>query len=150
MAFSNMRLAAKKEGVELLILSAWRGLEEQARLFEDAERRHGAGLSIFWVAPSGYSEHHTGYVIDVADGTAPQTDDEPAFEGTLAFRWLRKNGSKFGFRLSFPKENWQKISYEPWHWRYVGNEEASRIFYPPFYFFWLKVLRSSWKFASWR
>lgn len=140
-AFQNMRMTAKKDGVELLVLSAWRSFEEQKWLFQDAEKRHGVGKGLLWVAPPGYSEHHTGYVLDIADGSRPETDDEPLFETTYAFAWLFRNAGRFGFKLSFPKNNWQNVSYEPWHWRYSEDDESKSIFYPPFYRVWLKILR---------
>ena len=115
----------------IVVISSHRTFEEQVELHKKAEERHGKGKGSLWVAPAGYSEHHTGYVFDLADRERPETDDEPPFENTPAFAWLRGNGEKFGFELSFPKGNGQNVSYEPWHWRFVGDERSKRVFHPP-------------------
>jgi zinc D-Ala-D-Ala carboxypeptidase len=66
----------------------------------------------------------------LADKNRPETDDESVFEGTPASKWLFQNAYRFNFELSFPENNWQGIGYEPWHWRFVGDEKSKRIFYP--------------------
>ena len=80
-------------------------------------------------APPGYSEHHTGYAIDIGDGKVPATDLSPKFANTAAFRWLEQNAPRYSFELSFPPDNPQGISYEPWHWRFVGDRESLETFY---------------------
>ena len=80
-------------------------------------------------APPKYSEHHTGYAIDIGDGQVPATNLSENFEQTPAFRWLESNAAKYSFELSFPRNNPQGISYEPWHWRYVGDAESLKTFY---------------------
>lgn len=129
-ALENLHAAAKKDGIEIIVISSYRREEEQIALFKDGERRHGKGRAILWLAPAGYSEHHTGYVFDLADRAHPETDDEPSFESTKAFPWLVKNAGTFGFELSFPQNNWQGIGYEPWHWRFAGDDESRRLFHP--------------------
>jgi D-alanyl-D-alanine carboxypeptidase len=126
-----MREAAQREGISLVIVSAYRSLEEQEGCFLEARRRHGRNRAVLWVAPSGYSEHHTGYVFDIGDQGAPEADDELIFERTPAFRWLQSHADGFGFELSFPRRNWARVSYEPWHWRYVGTQAARELFHPP-------------------
>ena len=79
--------------------------------------------------PPGYSEHHTGYAVDFIDGSQPATDLNAAFETTPAFGWLEQNAPFYGFEMSFPKGNDQNVAYEPWHWRYVGNQESLELFY---------------------
>ena len=78
-------------------------------------------------APPGYSEHSTGFAIDIGDATQRETDFETEFENTDAYRWLINNATKFHFKLSFNKDN-KYIDYEPWHWRYEGSIEALKIF----------------------
>jgi D-alanyl-D-alanine carboxypeptidase len=67
-------------------------------------------------APPGYSEHHTGRAIDI---NTPGCDPlEGVFEETAAFRWLTVHAPRFGFTMSYPRENpWGYIP-EPWHWCY--------------------------------
>ena len=134
--------AAAKQNIFIVVISSYRNFEYQKNLFVDAERRHGRGKGILWVAPPGYSEHHTGYVFDLADKDCPQFDDEPGFENTAAGKWLAENAMHFGFRLSFPKNNWQHISYEPWHWKFVGDAHSKKIFDPLFVLKYLRWLKS--------
>lgn len=129
-ALSEMAAAAKKEGVHIVVISSYRRKDEQIDLFRKGEERHGKGRAILWLAPPGYSEHHTGYVFDLADRDHPETDDELPFETTPSFPWLQKNASRFGFEMSFPKNNWQGVGYEPWHWRYAGDDHSRSLFHP--------------------
>ena len=76
-----------------------------------------------------FSEHHTWYAIDIGDGQVPATNLSEKFEQTPAFRWLENNAAKYSFELSFPPNNPQGISYEPWHWRYVGDADSLKTFY---------------------
>ena len=129
--FRQMQAAAQAEGIILTPISAFRNIEDQEQLFfgikeqrvQDAAKR--AEVS----APPGYSEHHTGYAIDIGDGNAPATNVEPEFADTAAFGWLQKNALKYSFELSFPPDNEQGVSYEPWHWRFVGDRHSLETFY---------------------
>lgn len=127
-----MQRAAAAEGVDLRVLSAFRSVELQRRLFFEvkAERNQTSRTRARVSAPPGFSEHSTGYAVDLGDGRLPQTDLSSAFEDTPAFRWLTANSARFHFALSFPRGNVQGVSYEPWHWRYEGSTEALRLFEP--------------------
>ena len=129
-AYNRMAADAKKQNIQLKIIWAFRSASTQAQQFEEARRKHGKRGAIRWLAPPGYLGHHTGWAIDVGDETDPQADDNPLFERTPAFRWLKTNARRHGFELSFPPKNWQGIGYEPWHWRFVGTPEARETFYP--------------------
>ncbi len=129
-AFGRMSRAAQEAGVRLHVIWAFRDPELQKAQFEEAKRKHGARNGIRWLAPPGFSEHQTGWVLDLGDQNDPEGDDNPLFERTQAFRWLRDHASRFDFELSFPPKNWQGVSYEPWHWRYVGTREARKAFHP--------------------
>ncbi|NJN01844.1 MAG: D-alanyl-D-alanine carboxypeptidase family protein [Leptolyngbyaceae cyanobacterium RM1_1_2] len=129
--FLDMQAQARAEGVGLRPVSGFRTLEEQDYLFFQvkAERTQTATVRAEVSAPPGYSEHHTGYAIDIADSSRPNVDLEVAFENTPAFRWLQKNAARYDFELSFPRDNPQGISYEPWHWRFVGDRNSLETFY---------------------
>ncbi len=129
-AFQSMASAAQSEGIKLHVIWAFRDPELQKVQFEEAKRQHGPRHGIQWLAPPGYSEHQTGWVLDLGDWQDPDADDNPLFVRTRAFRWLTQHASQYGFELSFPPENWQGVSYEPWHWRYVGHPEARAAFHP--------------------
>jgi zinc D-Ala-D-Ala carboxypeptidase len=75
-------------------------------------------------APPGFSEHHTGLAIDFGDRKVPGCNLEACFATTPVGKWLLENARSHGFELSFPAGNGQGVSYEPWHWRYVGGSGA--------------------------
>ncbi len=129
--FLQMQGAARANGISLVPISGFRTIDQQNYLFFGIkEQRAQDTLERAEVsAPPGYSEHHTGYAIDIGDGRIPATNLSPEFEKTPAFRWLEKNAAKYSFELSFPKDNLQGISYEPWHWRFVGNSHSLETFY---------------------
>jgi len=125
-----MRASAALAGVELILLSGYRSIDLQKQIFygRKSARNQIAIERAKVSAPPGYSEHSTGYAIDLGDATKPETDLEVEFETTKAFRWLQKNAAKYHFVMSFPKGNSQKVSYEPWHWRFEGTVESLRQF----------------------
>ncbi len=129
--FQAMVADARASGVNITIVSAFRSVEDQKRLFfgVGAERGQRPTKRAEVSAPPKYSEHHTGYAVDVGDGNFPATNLNQDFDTTPAFRWLRSNGAKYSFELSFPKDNVQKVSYEPWHWRFVGDINSLETFY---------------------
>ena len=130
-SYEEMTRAAAAQGIYLVPISAFRSVTDQQHVFFDvkAERRQNATKRAEVSAPPGYSEHHTGYAIDIGDANAPATNLSQDFENTQAFKWLQTNATSFNFELSFPKNNIQGVSYEPWHWRYVGDRESLETFY---------------------
>lgn len=129
--YLQMQAAARKNGIVLMPLSGFRSISEQEYLFfkvkekRNQEAKKRAEVS----APPGYSEHHTGYAIDLGDGNTSATNLSPSFEKTAAFRWLQNNAATYSFELSFPRDNPQGVSYEPWHWRFVGDSQSLATFY---------------------
>ena len=125
----KMREEAKKDGIYLVFLSGYRSINLQNDIFYSLKsiRNQEAAERARVSAPPGYSEHSTGFAIDIGDATQRETDCETDFENTDAFRWLIKNAAKFHFKLSFNKDN-EYIDYEPWHWRYEGSIEALKVF----------------------
>jgi len=129
--FQAMQAAARQAGVILVPISGFRSVKDQQHLFFDIKAQRGqtttkrAEVS----APPGYSEHHTGYAVDIGDGAVPATNLSPNFEKTKAFTWLSANAAYFSFEMSFPKNNSQGVSYEPWHWRFVGDQQSLETFY---------------------
>lgn len=126
-AFDKMQKNALKDNIKLEIISGYRSSKYQIEIFkcrfkdknnptiEELKKR----LSVS--APSGFSEHHTGLAIDI-------NSVEDDFAGTLEAIWLEKNAPKYGFELSFPKGNKQGLAYEPWHWKYIGDDICCKIF----------------------
>ncbi len=126
----KMQMAAAKDGVEMVFLSGFRSIELQNEIFyKNKSIRNQIAIERAKVsAPPGYSEHSTGYAIDIGDKYMRKTDFEIEFAQTPTFIWLERNAAKYHFILSFPKGNSQGVSYEPWHWRYEGSVDALRQF----------------------
>ncbi len=130
-AFREMRAAAQADGIDLVPLSGFRSVAVQQDLFfgVKAERGQTASERAKVSAPPGHSEHHTGYAVDIGDARDGSTDLSERFETTEAFAWLQQNAPYYSFELSFPKGNKQGVNYEPWHWRYVGDQASLELFH---------------------
>lgn len=130
LALRDLQAAAAADGVEIRVLSAFRSIALQKHLFFDikSERNQSAIERARVSAPPGFSEHSTGFAVDLGDAGDPGTDLSISFERTPAFRWLLANANRFHFHLSFPQGNRQGVSYEPWHWRFEGSADALRSF----------------------
>ncbi len=129
--YKAMVAAARADGVILVPISGFRSVALQQKIFFEVKEQRGQAASkrAEVSAPPGYSEHHTGYAADLGDGNVPATNLNPTFENTPAFKWLQANAVRFNFEMSFPRNNPQGVSYEPWHWRYVGDRESLETFY---------------------
>ncbi len=129
--FIAMSASARASGVVLVPISGFRSVKDQQHLFFDvkADRGQTATKRAEVSAPPGYSEHHTGYAVDIGDGNAPATNLSTKFDKTKAYKWLSANAARYSFELSFAKNNLQGVSYEPWHWRYVGDRDSLETFY---------------------
>lgn len=116
-SWQRMVAAAAADGVTLMIVSGFRGIDYQARLIR---KKIDAGQSVSDIlqvnAAPGFSEHHTGRAVDIATpGSRPLTEE---FEDSNAFRWLTENGARYGFSMTYPRNNACGFIYEPWHWAY--------------------------------
>jgi zinc D-Ala-D-Ala carboxypeptidase len=129
--FQAMVSAARSSGVNITTISAFRSVEDQKRLFfgVGAERGQQPTKRAEVSAPPKYSEHHTGYAVDIGDSSVPATNLNQNFDTTPAYKWIKANAATYSFELSFPKNNIQKVSYEPWHWRFVGDINSLETFY---------------------
>lgn len=115
---------ANNEGIKLLIASAYRSFDTQATLKSSYTVTYGAGTANQFSADQGYSEHQLGTTVDF---TTPEIGANLSkLDSQEAFRWLQDNAYKYGFILSYPKDN-SYYKYEPWHWRFVGKSLAKYI-----------------------
>ena len=135
-AFLEMQKAAAADGVTVWMQSGYRSVKYQTSLYErktkyyldkgydNATAREKAAAV---VNPPGYSEHNCGLAADL--NSPEHTGLDEGFEKTTAFRWLCEHAGDYGFILRYPKdaEDKTEIIYEPWHWRYVGVENAAKI-----------------------
>ena len=135
-AFLEMQKAAAADGVTVWMQSGYRSVSYQTKLYErktqyyrdkgydEATAKEKAAAI---VNPPGYSEHNCGLAADL--NSPEHTGLDEGFENTAAFRWLCEHAAEYGFILRYPQgaEDATEITYEPWHWRYVGPENAARI-----------------------
>ena len=116
-AWRQLRAAALREDVVLDAISGYRSHDYQLGIFE---RKFARGLTLAQIlavnAAPGFSEHHSGDAVDI--GTPGEPPAEESFESTAAVAWLQTHAGRFGFRLSYPRDNPHGIVYEPWHWRW--------------------------------
>jgi LAS superfamily LD-carboxypeptidase LdcB len=114
---------ALEDGIKIWVVSAYRSFNEQASLKGAYTQTYGSGANTF-SADQGYSEHQLGTAVDFT--TEGLGGGLTGFEGTPAYEWMQKNASKYGFTLSYPKGNAYYV-FEPWHWRFVGEDLASDL-----------------------
>lgn len=119
-AAEAMFAAAKKDGIELRIASSYRPALQQRTVYLGKIKQDG--LLQNSVAKPGHSEHALGTTMDLAT-VAPKTVLNESFGDTPEGKWLKANAPRFGFRLSYTKENAAQTKYipEPWHVRFVGK-----------------------------
>ncbi len=135
-AFDEMRQAANATGLHLMACSTFRSVERQTELYdaevqkwmdkgyEEAEAKEKAATVV--MIP-GCSEHNTGLAVDVGSVTNQRVEED--FENEPEFDWLQQHAAEYGFILRYPsdKQAITGVSYEPWHYRYVGVENAKAI-----------------------
>jgi zinc D-Ala-D-Ala carboxypeptidase len=113
---------AKSHGVALYVSSAYRAFDEQRSLKSLYTVVYGVGTANQFSADQGYSEHQLGTTLDfLTTGLGGALN---GFDSTDAYTWLTANAYKYGFILSYPKNNAYYV-FEPWHWRYVGVNLAT-------------------------
>lgn len=116
--------SADSSGIKLLIASAYRSFDTQATLKSSYTVTYGAGTANQFSADQGYSEHQLGTTVDF---TTPEIGANLSkLDSQEAYKWLQDNAYKYGFILSYPKDN-SYYKYEPWHWRFVGRSLAQYI-----------------------
>jgi D-alanyl-D-alanine carboxypeptidase len=114
---------ALEDGVKIWVSSAYRSFYEQAGLKGAYTQTYGSGANTF-SADQGYSEHQLGTTLDFT--TEGLGGGLGGFDTTKAYEWLTENAHKYGFTLSYPKNNAYYV-FEPWHWRYVGEDLADDL-----------------------
>ena len=115
-AMEKMFAAAEDDNVNgFIVTSGYRDYQRQTEIFEESEPGYAQ--------PPGASEHQTGLCFDVT------TETNDGFESTEQYAWLRAHAHEYGFIQRYPanKADITGISYEPWHYRYVGVKAATAI-----------------------
>ncbi len=115
-AFVEMADAAQKDSIYLIVDSGYRSGSFQNRIIK---RRMAEGTTfeevIRFVAPPGYSEHETGYAVDLVPS-------EARFAHTKIYLWLIENGSNYGFYETIPEDTTGETYWESWHWTFSPTE----------------------------
>ena len=135
-ALNQMLSDARKEGLSPIICSSYRTNEKQSQLYNNKikeyrrlgySRDKAEELASYWVAIPGTGEHETGLAVDIVSKDYQILDKKQ--EETDVQKWLMENSYKYGFALRYPtdKKEITMINYEPWHYRYVGIENATHM-----------------------
>ena len=123
---------AKTDGIALYVDSAYRSFASQRALKGQYVITYGAGTANQFSADQGYSEHQLGTTVDlITTGTGGGL---PGFDTTPAYTWVTANAYRYGFTLSYPKDNGYYM-FEPWHWRFVGVKLATDLYAAGTYFY---------------
>ncbi|NLK58131.1 MAG: hypothetical protein GX291_02535 [Tissierellia bacterium] len=127
--FERMKDVMEAEGMFVDIGSGYRSYDYQLGVIERNIEAYGEEETRRSVAPAGHSEHQTGLAIDIINDN-PAHNIVESFKDTEEGIWLADNSYRFGFILRYPegKEDSTGYMYEPWHFRYVGEEMAARIY----------------------
>lgn len=124
------------QGLNMYVTSSYRSYDRQTELFnEGMKTRMDSGLTPLEayqatkssVALPGASEHQAGLAVDIIAAAYPELDERQG--DTPEQQWLMSHCQEYGFILRYPKgtESITGITYEPWHYRYVGREAALEI-----------------------
>lgn len=126
-SFEKMANDAKKEGYYLYANSSYRDFNEQLNLFSEYRLASGDIAADTFSARAGFSEHQSGYVVDIISN-APDSILE-SFEFTKEYKWMQDNAYKYGFIQHYKKGKEKYTGYmaESWHYRYVGEEVAKYL-----------------------
>jgi D-alanyl-D-alanine carboxypeptidase len=135
-SYTRMSNQAKQDGADLMVCSAYRSYEKQTELFEGRkagylaegmDEEEAIAATLQYTTLPGTSEHHTGLAVDIVTPTYQNLD--AGYAETTAAKWLKENAADYGFILRYPegKEGMTQVDFEPWHYRYVGEEAAAVI-----------------------
>lgn len=114
---------AREDGINLNVISGYRTSEKQNTLFNNSVKKNGIEHALMYSAKRGHSEHQLGLAIDI-------NTTQESFKNTNEYKWLKNNSYKYGFieRYKENKENITGFAYEPWHYRYIGIDNATKVF----------------------
>ncbi|MFZ2918723.1 MAG: D-alanyl-D-alanine carboxypeptidase family protein [Trichococcus flocculiformis] len=137
--YSQLMEAGKAAGMDLTMVSGYRSIEQQQANYDvNYQNFLASGLSEEeartkteeYIALPHASEHTTGLAVDITSNALANQEGNsgllPDLENYPEGLWLKENAPKFGFILRYPKEKEAitGINFEPWHFRYVGIENA--------------------------
>jgi D-alanyl-D-alanine carboxypeptidase len=121
-SLNEMAAAARRDGITLVVSSAYRSYDYQEGVYNRIVREMGQESADRESARPGHSQHQTGLAADFGS-----IDD--SFALTAQGRWMAANAGRFGWSLSFP-DGYESVTgyrWESWHFRYVGRDLAALI-----------------------
>lgn len=126
-ALEKLVTAANSDGVHLAVVSAYRSYQYQQMIFNGWVASAGLGAAENFSARPGHSQHQLGTAVDFSStrGVSLSGDFAKSPEGV----WLSQNAYKYGYILSYPSgaEAITGYSFEPWHYRYIGVDNAGKM-----------------------
>ena len=136
MQYRSMAAAAQADGVSLTLVAGYQdadtrqaAYEARVQTYRDKRKseEEAARLAATIQPAANANEHGTGYAADILSADNPQQDT--SFAETRAYEWLTAYAAEYGFILRYPQDRQAAtgIVFEPWHWRYVGVENALAI-----------------------
>ena len=129
-AFQEMAAEATLSGYDLIAFSTYRSFDYQTQLYDRYVTNDGQDAADRYSARPGYSEHQTGLAFDIGEQHFEQHFAKESFGETEAGKWVAANAHNYGFIMRYPNGS-EKITgymYEPWHFRYVGEELAVQVY----------------------
>lgn len=128
---NDLITAAKKAGHQIKGQSGYRPYSTQKGLYDGYVSRSGKEAADTYSARPGYSEHQTGYAMDVCDNNLDGSYCiTQKYSDTPSANWLSNNCYKYGFILRYVKNKTNETGYvyEAWHFRYVGFDLAEKLY----------------------
>ncbi len=124
----DMMNDAKKDGVNLMVTSGYRKPEIQKHLYDYWIKLEGSD-AFDEIAEPGASEHQLGTTVDFTDESIGYSPIDDNFANSEGGKWLVQNAHKYGWTMSYSEGSKEVTGYEyePWHWRYVGEDIAVEL-----------------------
>ena len=135
-AYQKMAAAAAEDGVALVLTAGYQDADARSAAYETQKQQYlekgkteeeAASLAADIQPPAECNDHGTGYAADILSTDYPTRDT--GFDTTRAYEWLTAYAAEYGFILRYPQDRQAAtgVVFEPWHWRYVGVENALAI-----------------------
>ena len=121
--FDKMQKAAAAEGLNIYIGSGFRSYDYQVKIYNSMVKAYGKEYADRVSARPGHSEHQTGLAFDL-------NSIDQSFADTKESAWVHAHAHEYGFIIRYPKgkESITGYNYEPWHLRYLGLENAQKVY----------------------
>lgn len=120
---------AKKENLDIAVTSSYRSADMQKFLYLMWINKSGVSAKA-GIAEAGHSEHQLGTTVDVSGKSINYVGVSPRFATSKEGKWMAQNSYRYGFIMSYPDKKQKETGYiyEPWHFRYIGVDNANDIF----------------------